>query len=284
MGGDPAPLLAADRARRSLASNARRRRAGASAVRLVCWQPCRGRAAKGRPVRNSLFLSRCLGILALAGCGTAIADEVHGYLTATSDYVFRGVSLSNEQPTLQAGLDYARTGGFFAGLFAAGIDYPRNPFRPDPGTIELDTYVGYSHAAGRDFTWNVALFDYRFPESEAHDKAYQELGFNLYYRDAARIGATVSDDARNGGASAWTAELELRRPFGGHFQVSGMLGRYTFARSDWHDYLYWDLGLSATTGPWTLDLRYFDTSVEAETFAGPRLTRGRVVASVSIGF
>jgi len=42
--------------------------------------------------------------------------------------------------------------------------------------------------------------------------------------------------------------------------------------------------VSATTGPWTFDLRYFDTSDEAETLAGPYLTRERVVASVSIGF
>lgn len=235
-------------------------------------------------MRNPLILARCFGILALAGGGAAFGDEFHGYLTAATDYVFRGVSQSNEQATLQAGLDYSRAGGFFAGLFAAGIDYPTSSFRPDPGKTELDAYVGFSHPAGRDFSWDVALIHYQFPDSEADDDTYQELGFNLRYRDVARFGATASDDARTGGSSAWTAELELRRALGSNFQLSGTLGRYTFSRSDWRDYLYWDLGVSATTGPWTFDLRFFDTSDEAETLAGPRLTRDRVVASVSIGF
>jgi uncharacterized protein (TIGR02001 family) len=235
-------------------------------------------------VRIPLLLARSCGVLAWVGLGPAVADDFHGYLTAASDYVFRGVSQSDEQPSLQGGLDYAHSSGFFAGLFAAGIDYPENSFRPDPGRIEVDAYVGYSRPAGRDFSWNIGLFHYEFPDSEAKDTNYQELGADLYYRDVARFGATYSDDARSGGASAWTAEVELRRPFGEHFQFSGTLGRYAFARDNWKDYLYWDLGVSATKGPWTFDLRYFDTSDEAETLAGPRLTRDRVVGSVSIGF
>jgi len=225
-----------------------------------------------------------MGILAMAAGGTAAAGEVHGYLTAATDYVFRGVSQSDEQPTWQAGLDYAHSSGFFAGLFAAGIDYPATRFRADTGDVELDAYLGYGRPVGRNFAWELALFRYSFPESDANDKDYDELGLNFYYRDSIRFGATVSNDARSGGASAWTAELELRRPLGHGVQLSGMLGRYTFARSDWKDYLYWDLGVSATKGPWTFDLRWFDTSDEAETLAGPYLTRDRVVASVTIGF
>jgi hypothetical protein len=34
----------------------------------------------------------------------------------------------------------------------------------------------------------------------------------------------------------------------------------------------------------TFDLRYFGTSSDAETLAGPDLTRDRVVASASVGF
>jgi len=254
-------------------------------VALVCWPPCRARAATGRPVRNPLILACSCGILALAGGGgTALAGELHGYATVATDYVFRGVSQSNEEPTVQAGLDYTHADGYFLGLFAATIDYPTTPFRPDPGQVELDAYLGFGRALGRDFAWDVELIHYQFPDSEADDDAYQELGANLRYRDVARFGVTFSDDARTLGSSAWTAELELRHQFGDRFQLSGTLGRYAFARSIWRDYLYWDVGLSAVTGPLTFDFRYFDTSDEAQSFAGPRLTRGRVVASLSIGF
>jgi uncharacterized protein (TIGR02001 family) len=253
-------------------------------MRLVCCPRCRKPAATVRPVRRFLLDARCFVLLALAGAGAAHADEFHGYATATTDYVFRGISQSNEGPSLQAGLDYASPGGFFAGLFVAGIDYPETRFRADSGNVEWDGYVGYSRPAGRDFAWDIALIHYDYPQSEADDTSYQELGFNLHYRDVARFGVTASDDARSSGASAWTAELELRLALGGHFLASGTLGHYAFSRSDWRDYRYFDLGLSATRGAWTFDLRWFGTSDEAESIAGPRLTRDRVVASVSIGF
>jgi uncharacterized protein (TIGR02001 family) len=236
-------------------------------------------------VRNSRFFARsCSAAVLAAAFSPCAAGEVHGYVTAGTDYVFRGISQSNEEPSLQAGLDCAHAGGFFVGLFAALIDYPAIPMRPDTGDVELDVYAGFSRPAGRDFAWDVALIHYQFPESEAEDDDYQELGFNLHYRDAARLGFTVADDARTRDATAWTAELELRRPLGERLQLSGTLGHYAFGGGDWRDYLYWDFGVSATAGSLTFDLRYFDTSSEAETVAGPDLTAGRVVVSASIGF
>ena len=230
-------------------------------------------------------VARCGAVFGLVcASGEAAAGEFHGYVTAGTDYVFRGVSQSNEDPSLQGGLDYTLANGFFAGAFAARIDYPAIPLRPDVGSVELDAYLGFSRPAGRDFTWDIALVHYQYPDSEAQNDAYQELAFNLHYRDVARLGLTASDDARTGGASGWTAELELRQPIGPDFQVSGTLGHYAFSRSDWRDYQYWDIGVSSVLGPVTVDVRYYDTSDEAITLAGPLLTRGRVVASLSLGF
>lgn len=237
-------------------------------------------------------MKRLLGSFAQCGAvlglvcvgGEAAGGELHGYVTAGTDYVFRGVSQSNEEPTLQGGLDYKLASGFFAGVLAARIEYPVTPFRPDPGNTELDAYLGFARPAGREFAWDVALIHYQYPGSEAQNDAYQELGFNLHYRDVARLGLTVSDDARTGGSSGWTVELELRQPIGPDFQASGTLGHYAFSRSDWRDYRYWDVGVSSVVGPVTVDVRYYDTSDEAKTLAGPQLTRGRFVASLSLGF
>ena len=111
-----------------------------------------------------------------------------------------------------------------------------------------------------------------------------ELAANLHFRDVLRLGATVSDDAGASNASGWTAEIELRQSLGDRYQLSGSLGHYEFERNDWSDYLYWDVGVSATAGRFTFDLRYFDTDSDEAGFAGPELTRGRLVGSVSLGF
>lgn len=205
-------------------------------------------------------------------------------MTLVSDYVFRGASQSNEDPTVQAGLDYLHPSGVFAGVFAAGTEFPESSFGSNPGSIELDAYVGYSRAAGRDWSWDVAALRYDFPDSTGFDYSYNELAANLHFRDILRLGATLSDDAGAGGASGWTAEVELRQSLGERFQVSGALGHYEFARSDWSDYLYWDLGVSAYADHFTFDIRYFDTNSDRAGFAGPQLTGSRLVGSVSVGF
>ena len=186
------------------------------------------------------------------GCGVAWllagapvrAHELHGYLTLVSDYVFRGASQSNEDPTVQAGVDYLHPSGVFAGAFAARTEFPENSFGSSPGSIELDAYLGYSRAAGRDWSWDVAALHYDFPDSTGFDYSYDELAANLHFRDVLRLGATVSDDAGASNASGWTAEVELRRSLGDRFQLSGSLGHYEFERTDWSDYLYWDVGVS----------------------------------------
>lgn len=226
----------------------------------------------------------CIGLGLAAAGGAAAAGEFSGRLTATTDYVFRGVSQSNTNPTFHGGLDYAHDGGVFAGLFAAAIDYPDTPFKADTGQAELDLFVGFSRPAGRDFEWDVSLIHYQFFESGSSNDDYQELALNLHYRDVARFGVAASNDAAAGGSSGWIAELELRRPLGARYQASGTFGRYALSHERWRSYLYWDVGVSAVFEPVTLDLRYHDTSHEAVTFAGERLTEARLVASLSVGF
>jgi uncharacterized protein (TIGR02001 family) len=212
------------------------------------------------------------------------ANELHGYATLASDYVFRGVSQSNEDPTLQAGLEYQHQDGVFVGLFAARTDYPDSRFGTNQGNMEIDAYLGFSRAAGRHWSWDVAVQHYDFPDSSGFDYSYNELAANLHFRDILRLGTTVSNDAAANGAGGWTAEIGLRHPLGKWFQASGTLGHYDFKQVGWDDYRYWDLGISAVAGAFTFDARYFDTSDGAESFASPRLTRGRVVLSVSAGF
>ena len=166
------------------------------------------------------------------GCGVAWllagapvrAHELHGYLTLVSDYVFRGASQSNEDPTVQAGVDYLHPSGVFAGVFVARTEFPGNSFGSNPGSIEVDAYLGYSRAAGRDWSWDIAALHYDFPDSTGFDYSYDELAANLHFRDVLRLGATVSDDAGAGGSSGWTAEIELRQFAGRSIPAVGFPG------------------------------------------------------------
>ena len=227
---------------------------------------------------------RICGILGLLAGGPLHAHEFHGYVTVVSDYVFRGASQSNEDPTVQAGLDYLHPSGVFAGIFVARTEFPENSFGSNPGSLEFDAYIGYSRALGRDWSWDIAAVHYDYPDSTGFDYSYDELAANLHYRDVLRLGVTASDDAAAGRESGWTAEIEASHSLTDRYQVSGSLGHYEFERTDWEDYVYWDLGVSAVAGAFTFDLRYFDTNGDEAGYAGPNLVGSRLVGSISVGF
>ena len=69
---------------------------------------------------------------------TARADW-SGSIALVSDYRFRGISLTDGQPALQAGVAYDHPTGLFAGLFASNVDL-------DPGGSGLggQVYGGYA--------------------------------------------------------------------------------------------------------------------------------------------
>lgn len=65
----------------------------------------------------------------------AVFAEVTSTVNLTSDYTFNGVSLTGNDPALQASLDYSGTDGFYAGTWASTVDFGNNK-------VELDVYAG----------------------------------------------------------------------------------------------------------------------------------------------
>ncbi|MEO1474307.1 MAG: TorF family putative porin, partial [Pseudomonadota bacterium] len=73
---------------------------------------------------NTLLKTASLAVvMGIGATGTAAAEgEFSGNVTLTSDYVWRGISQSNEDLAIQGGFDYAN-GMFYAGTWASSIDF-----------------------------------------------------------------------------------------------------------------------------------------------------------------
>ena len=81
------------------------------------------------------------------------AFDLSGEIQLLSDYRFRGVSRSDEDPALQAALTLSHRDGFYAGARGTtleGLDSfrRRDPGLGDLGAVELDLYAGYSGELG----------------------------------------------------------------------------------------------------------------------------------------
>ena len=92
-------------------------------------------------------------VMSEPGSPAVIVDEGRKFtysfnIGGTSDYVFRGISQSSNDPVLQGGADFGY-GIFYGGVWASGVDFDNAP----PANAEVDWYGGIRP------TWKSPLGD-----------------------------------------------------------------------------------------------------------------------------
>ncbi len=242
------------------------------------------------------FGSVILGLMAL-GAGAALQAQTDqrasfgsfgGSVTIASDYMFRGISNSNEEPQIQGDINWSHNSGFYAGVWATNTDFG------GPGnSMELDPYIGFANSIGdTGLSYDVGYWIYTYPGSES-DFDYSELY---------AIGTWTSGDL-SVSPSIWYApnyfgedflddveglayDLTLSHAFAENLNASVRLGKQTFhGGGAGLDYLYYDLGVSKTLGDFSLGLRWHDTEdAKAALIGDTDLAEGRLVVNVTRSF
>ena len=115
---------------------------------------------------NAVVSSIAVAVLfALAPAGDAHAG-VGGSVALTSDYVFRGISQNNQEPALQAGLEYAADSGFYAGTWGSNVSWLSDLTAfgiPVSNSLELDVYGGYRGKFSDKVAYDVGALYYWYP-------------------------------------------------------------------------------------------------------------------------
>lgn len=218
-------------------------------------------------------------------------------LGATSDYVFRGISLSDEKPAAQGSFDI-EYGKFYAGVWASTL-----PSDEALGPSEVDVYAGFKPELGK-VTFDLGIIGYLYPGEQFNE--FGEVGRAEYlelkagasiepFKDAS-AGVTVyyspeyQFDLGEALAVEGTAGYTLRQI--GVFvpTLSGTLGWQYIEDDDFSDlsggaaddaYLYWNVGVAlAVEEKYTIDLRYWDTDISNDESEG--LADARFVGSVKV--
>lgn len=192
----------------------------------------------------------------LATAGTAMAEgEWSGNVAMTSDYTWRGVSQSNEDPAIQGGFDYAN-GSFYAGTWASNVD-----FGDDSDTnIEADFYGGFAGALESGISWDVGVIYYAYPDADESDFDFLEIKGALGYEFASGLAI--------GGEAYWDPDnqnvyLNATAGYGlsDVLSIDGSVGNYSFDAGG--DYTSWSLGGTYSTPVGIdVDLRYWGTDVD----------------------
>ncbi|MGB5101910.1 MAG: TorF family putative porin [Steroidobacteraceae bacterium] len=197
-------------------------------------------------------LSQGVAAILLVAAGAAAQAEVTATVTATSDYDFRGITQSANDPALQASVDYAHESGFYAGVWASNVDWDAD------GDVEVDLYGGI--AGGETVLWDVGLVWYAYPSSDdLYDfgELYGSLGYEwiegkIWYSN--KFGGCPNCDS----AFYYEANANFELPAG--FGLGLHIGRSDGDYWENFEYTDWSVGVTYTLGHFDLGLKYVDGS------------------------
>lgn len=104
---------------------------------------------------KKLLLAAAIAGSALTFNALAEGDSLSANVSVTTNYVWRGMTQTDNGAALQGGVDYAHASGAYAGVWASNI----YDAAEDGQAFEIDLYVGYAGEAG-DFGYDVGLIHY----------------------------------------------------------------------------------------------------------------------------
>lgn len=234
----------------------------------------------------------CLAATSVFAASSAMAWESEDGAHSTSanvglfsDYLFRGISFSDDKPAIQGGFDYAHSSGLYLGTWASNLSIDEET------NIEIDVYGGFANEFGESgIGYDVGVVRYLYPGAEND----QDADYNEYYGGLSYsyFSATVfyTDDWGN------TGEDEIYYKLGFDYDLPyglALSAHYGYTDSDRNDGdpsksdSYSDYGIGLTKGFAGLDwsVGYYGTDSDGEDFAAAESNADdRFLVSVSSSF
>ncbi len=227
-------------------------------------------------------MHKMLPALALAGLVTvpvvAVAGDgpLSGNLGLTSNYLFRGVSQTQDGPAIQGGFDYAHPSGVYIGTWGSNVAWVKETGLKDNNSLEIDLYGGYKAEAG-PISYDLGLIHYHYPGDKltgATTPNTTELYVGLGWRFLSlKYSHVVSDyfvgwTTTGGGKTRGSYYVDLSGAYdlGGGWGVSAHVGYQDVKGNDPASYTDWNLGVSKDVGFGTLKLMYSDTDADTPTY------------------
>jgi uncharacterized protein (TIGR02001 family) len=205
--------------------------------------------------------------------------EFNGRAGFASDYIYRGVTLSDRKPAVGVGLE-AALGLLYAGATVTSVKLPSQPaaeitmvggVRPKLGDIDFDFGWTYFLYPGETVPVGVAAgIDYW----EAAARADTRIGEALRVAGGFAYSPNVSNTGAWSKYAAFGLGVDLPRnalPENVAASVSGSVGYFWFGNQSaalggfpLPAYLNWSAGVTFTRNVFNLDLRYHDTNLSKE--------------------
>ncbi|MEW5703659.1 MAG: TorF family putative porin [Pseudomonadota bacterium] len=236
-----------------------------------------------------------------AGSGMALAQEesaaekapynFSANVALVSEYMFRGLSQTDGQPTIQGGIDFTYDTpspvDVYLGIWGSGVNF-QTPTAGDDATTEFDLYGGLTGEI-EGVTWDLGGIWYTYPGANStlnYDYAEAAVSFGYDFGPAAAsVGLNYSPEffANSGDAFYWSGAVDVPLPegftLGLHLGYQSIKNNAAFALPDYTD---WSVALSKEFMGFGFSLAYIDTDLSEGTCADVCATK--VVGTISKSF
>ena len=252
------------------------------------------------PLRAGLLLS--LGLAAApvfaADAPAAAAPEytLTGNMALTTDYVFRGVSQTQNKPAIQGGVDFGIS-GFYLGMWASNVAWVNDSGLKDNNSLEVDFYGGYKGAFAEDFGYDLGVITYYYPGDDVEGATTPDtteiyagiswktlsLKYNYVVSDYF-VGWTTSEGDKTQGS--YYIDLSGTYDFGDGWGVLSHIDYQDVKNNSPASYTDWKLGVTKDVGFGVFTLAYTDTdaNTDAYTWAGEKVADAKAVLTFSKSF
>jgi uncharacterized protein (TIGR02001 family) len=227
---------------------------------------------------------RILAAVGLMGATAAANAGVTSTWTAASDYDFRGITQSAQDPAIQGSIDLATDSGWYVGAWGSNVD-----FGDDADVdLEVDVYTGFSGTSGGGLGYDVGLVYYAYPDDNDFDyvEAYGSISKD-WFKGKLWYSPDFGGDTTNGDTPAFYAEVNGTFPLPQNFSVLAHVG---YSWGDYWDDVFGDkqtdysIGVGYTISHFNLALKYVDTDSDTVVRDDVFNNEGRVVFTFATTF
>jgi len=228
-------------------------------------------------MRKSILSAAVAAALLVPGLAAAqaAASPITGNMSLVSDYRFRGLTQTFEEPALQGGFDYAHSSGIYLGNWNSSIS--DNFFAGSP--LEMDFYGGYKGAAG-PLGYDVGVLYYYYPGSnlagvgtidnlEVYAGAsWKFLSLKYFHAVSDFFGAPNTDGSNY---VDFSAAFDLGQGWG----VNGHIGHQKVKNASALDYTDYKIGVTKDVSGWVFGASFIDTDADSAVYTFTNASSGK---------
>lgn len=223
----------------------------------------------------------CLAASALTAAPAMAWESADGQFSTSAsvalstDYMWRGVSQTDNEPAVSGSIDLGHASGLYTGLWASNVQFGGNNAALTDAHIEMNIYAGYASEIGdTGIGYDIGGLRYFYPGADGLDwnEFYVGLSYSHFSFQVSHSGDAMATDES---ATHYLFGFNYDLPMGVHFHanyaiydVDDVVDGLVDLDGDSIDDTFEDfnLGVTKNIAGFDFDLTYYNTLSDAEDF------------------